>query len=427
MKVLDYDCPFTVKIARSITEFDPVQWNALVRPGDIPFLEWEWLAALEMSGSVCPETGWHPLHLSLWNKDSLLAAAPLYLKNHSDGEFVWDYMWAKAAASFGASWYPKLTGLVPATPAEGYRFLTADGCSGKTLTGGALLNSTMLDAAEALCRNNGIRGLHLLFADPAWAAQPGSVVERGYSAWKHQRYVWENTGFACFDDYLAGFNKNQRKNIRKEYRRHEEQGIGLRIVDGVSMGRQRGYFDAIHDLYTLTNDKFFPWDARWVNKKFFRLLETSYSHRVVFSEAYRRGQNKTEKPERAEGPEEIGKMEETVALAMMIRKDGEIWGRYWGAYEDIKDLHFAVCYYAPMDYCIREGIRRFDPGAGSPHKVRRGFRSLFDTSYHKFFDPLLERLFKTNIDEVNKYEMETIGALNSGLPFKAPDGSNPPT
>jgi predicted N-acyltransferase len=392
MKVLDYDCPFTVKIALSITEFDPARWNSLVRPDNIPFLEWEWLAALEKSGSVCPETGWHPLHLSLWDGNKLLAAAPLYLKYHSDGEFVWDYMWAKAASSLGASWYPKLTGVIPATPAEGYRFLTADG-----FPDGALLDSTLLDAAEALCRNNGIRGLHLLFADPAWAAQ---LVKRGYSAWKHQRYVWENSGFGYFDDYLAGFTKNQRRNIRREYRRHEEQGIGLRIVDGNSAG---GYFDAIHDLYTITNDKFFPWDARWVNGEFFRLLETGYSHRVVFSEAYRNGS---------------GEAEETAALAMMIRKGEKIWGRYWGAYEEVKDLHFAVCYYAPMEYCIREGIRYFDPGAGSPHKVRRGFRSVFDTSYHQFFDPLLEKLFRTNIDAVNRYEEETIDELNDGLPLK---------
>jgi predicted N-acyltransferase len=395
MKVLNYDCPFTVKVASSISEFDPAEWNDLVRPGDIPFLEWGWLAALETSGSVCPETGWYPLHLSLWDKGRLLAAAPLYLKNHSDGEFVWDYMWAKAADLLGTSWYPKLTGLVPATPAEGYRFLTAEDFPDR-----ALLDSTLLDTAEALCRNNGVRGLHLLFTDPAWASQPGSFVERGYSAWKHQRYVWENPGFAGFDDYLAGFNKNQRRNIRREYRRHEEQGIGLRIVDGNCANGQGGYFDAIHRLYTITNDKFLPWDARWVNGEFFRLLKTGCFHRVVFSEAYRSGNG------------------ETVALAMMIRKGEKIWGRYWGAYEDLKDLHFAVCYYAPMDYCIREGIRYFDPGAGSPHKVRRGFRSVFDTSYHKFFDPLLEELFRTNIDEVNSYEEETIGELNNGLPLK---------
>ncbi|MDR1505687.1 MAG: GNAT family N-acetyltransferase [Treponema sp.] len=379
---------FTLKIARSITEIDPVRWNSLIRPTDMPFLEWEWLAALETSGSAEQETGWHPLHLSLWDNGALLAAAPLYLKNHSDGEFVWDYMWAEAASSLGRPWYPKLVGTVPATPAEGYKFLVAD--NGEE----ALLNKMLLDAAEALCRNNNIRGLHFLFADPRWAKAAGCLEDRGYSAWRHQRYVWENNGFSCFDDYLERFNKNQRKNIRKEYRRHEEQNIGLRIVEN---GGSR-YFDAIYDLYTATNDKFMPWDARWVNEKFFALIGASYSRRVVFSEAYRD--------------------EKTLALAMMIRKDSRIWGRYWGTYEDVKDLHFAVCYYAPMDYCIRERIGYFDPGAGSPHKIRRGFYAAFDTSYHKFFDPVLETLFKTNIDAVNSYEQENINALNKELPLK---------
>jgi predicted N-acyltransferase len=104
---------------------------------------------------------------------------------------------------------------------------------------------------------------------------------------------------------------------------------------------------------------------------------------------------------------------------MMFRKGEKIWGRYWGSYEDQKDLHFAVCYYSPIDYCIREGIRYFDPGIGSPHKIRRGFRAAFDTSYHKFFDPVLETLFRTNAGAVNRYEEESIVELNAGLPFKA--------
>jgi predicted N-acyltransferase len=414
MKEIKFRGPWTLKIAGSVSEFDPAQWNNLVDEKTVPFLEWEWLAALEESGSAAPETGWHPLHLSLWDKDALLAAAPLYLKNHSDGEFVWDYMWARAAGQLKRAWYPKLVGTVPATPAEGYRFLAAPG------EDATALNRTLLDAAEALCRGNGVRGLHFLFADPDWAARPDSLAERGYSAWEHQRYVWENTApdmsvagpppkrpYSSFDDFLSCFNKNQRKNIRKEYRRHEEQDIGLRIVENPGAS----YFEKIHELYTITNDKFIPWDARWVNADFFHRLATAFSHRVVFSEAF----VKNPAPNRNE---------ETAALARMIRKDDKIWGRYWGAYRDIKDLHFAACYYAPMEYCIREGIRYFDPGAGSPHKIRRGFRAALDRSYHKFYDPVLEALFKSNINEVNRYERETVEELNSELPFRKHGGED---
>ncbi|MDR0447161.1 MAG: GNAT family N-acetyltransferase, partial [Treponema sp.] len=118
-KALKINCSYTLKYASSITDFDIAEWNNLITEETIPFLEWEWLAALEESGSAAAVTGWHPLHLSLWKKNKLLAAAPLYLKNHSNGEFVWDYFWAEAAVSLGRPWYPKLVGTVPATPAEG--------------------------------------------------------------------------------------------------------------------------------------------------------------------------------------------------------------------------------------------------------------------------------------------------------------------
>lgn len=430
MKELRYKGPYTLKLAVSITEFSPAQWNSLtmeesgsqpetgsqLKLETLPFLEWEWLAALETSGSAGPESGWHPLHLSLWNSGKLLAAAPLYLKYHSDGEFVWDYFWAEAAASMGRSWYPKLVGTVPATPAEGYRFLFARD------EDPIPLNRVLLDAAEGLCRNNGIRGLHLLFTDPAWASWPGSLAERRYSPWKHSRFAWKNAlpgardgrGFADFGEYLACFNKNQRKNIRKEYHRHGEQGIGLRIVEGKDAGPE--YFDRIFKLYSLTNDKFMPWDARWVNEAFFRRIAESFRHRTVFSEAF------WENPSSAAGLTTAAPKHpagSTLALAMMFRRGGKIWGRYWGTLEDMKDLHFAVCYYAPMEYCIREGIAYFDPGIGSPHKIRRGFRAGFDVSYHRFFDPPLENLFRTNIGAINRYEEGSIAALNAELPFKA--------
>ncbi|MDR2470502.1 MAG: GNAT family N-acetyltransferase [Treponema sp.] len=396
MKVLPFKSPYILRCASSIAEFSAAQWNALVTEETVPFLEWEWLAALETSLSASPETGWTPLHLSLWDKtnSTLLAAAPLYLKNHSDGEFVWDYFWAEAAASLGRPWYPKLVGTIPATPAEGYRFLFAQDADP------APLNRALLDAAEGLCRDTGIRGLHFLFTDPAWTAMPGSLIERSYSGWKHSRFVWENPRCASFEDYLSRFNKNQRKNIRREYGRHREQGIALRMVPGDDA--DSSCFDRIFELYSRTNDKFIPWDARWVNGDFFRLLEQGFRRRILFSEAAVDGTNPPE----------------TLALAMMIRKGDRIWGRYWGTYEDVKDLHFAVCYYAPMDYCIREGIRSFDPGIGGPHKIRRGFRAAFDLSYHCFFDPLLESLFRANLDAVNNYEEETIAALNAGLPLK---------
>jgi predicted N-acyltransferase len=352
---------------------------------------------MEESGSTAPETGWHPLHICLWEGDRLAAAAPFYLKNSSDGEYVWDYFWAEAASSLGRPWYPKLVGTLPATPAEGYRFLYAGGLDSARVT------ATLLDAAESICKNNNIPGLHLLFTDPAWAAQ---LPPLGYTGWEHSHYIWENPGFHSFDDYLALFNKNQRKNIRKEYSRREEQDIDIRIIPGEEADTE--HFRRMFELFTLTNDKFIPWDARWVNEEFFLWLDRHYRRGVAFAEARRR-------PSRADGaPGEL------LAMAFLVRKNDRSWGRFWGAYEEIKDLHFALCYYAPMDWCIQEGIRWFDPGAGSPHKIRRGFKAVINRSYHKFFDPVLTRLFRGNIDQVNQYERDTIAQLNAELPFKIP-------
>jgi predicted N-acyltransferase len=285
---------------------------------------------------------------------------------------------------------------VPATPAEGYRFLcAAEGEQAET-------TAILLNAAEAICRKNRIPAVHILFADPRWAA---ALPAAGYTPWEHSHYLWENPGWADFSDYLLMFSKNQRKNIRREYQRGKEQGIHIRIIPGEDAGAE--LFDRMFELFSITNDKFIPWDARYVNRDFFLRLEQRYRRGIVYIEARK-------KTEDAGAGESV----ELAALAMLIRKGDRIWGRYWGAYEEIRDLHFAVCYYAPMDWAIREGIRFFDPGAGSPHKIRRGFRAVIDRSWHKFFDPPLERLFKDNIGEVNRYEREALAALNAELPLK---------
>jgi len=156
------------------------------------------------------------------------------------------------------------------------------------------------------------------------------------------------------------------------------------------------------ELFSITNDKFIPWDARWVTEEFFLLLEKKCRKITAFVEARR---------------ELTG---EIIALAFLVRKGDRLWGRYWGAYEEVRDLHFAVCYYAPMDYCIQHHIRYFDPGAGSSHKIRRGFKAMKNRSWHKFFDPTLDRLFRYNIKAVNRQETARRNDLNAELPFKEP-------
>jgi predicted N-acyltransferase len=386
---------YILKVFQSISRIPREEWNSLTTERTIPFLDWEWLAALEQSGSVSPETHWLPLHFTLWDKEKLAAAAPFYLRTSSWGEYVYDYFWAEAAASLGRPWYPKLVGVIPATPAEGYRFLHAADMYPDSVT------RIFLSAAEDFCRQSRVAGLHILFADPQWGK---SLAAFGYTAWEHSRFLWENENYRTFDDYLSRFDKNQRKNIRKEYGRPEQQGVQVRILRGNEAEEE--HFRRMFELFSLTNDKFIPWDARYVNEDFFLLLEKNFRKYIAFVEA------------RRTAPSGAG-MEKPAALAFLIRKGENLWGRYWGAYEEIKDLHFSACYYAPIDWAIKEGIRFFDPGAGSPHKVRRGFRMVSGKSWHKFFDPVLEGLFKNNIDAVNEYERQTMEELNAQLPFRA--------
>jgi predicted N-acyltransferase len=318
------------------------------------------------------------------------------MRTSSYGEYVYDYFWAEAAASLNRPWYPKLVGTVPATPAEGYRFLCAPDMDEAAAT------RLIISAARKICRENGVAGLHILFADPLWGR---SLAGLGFTAWEHSRFLWENEGFRGFDDYLARFNKNQRRNIRREYGHPQEQGVAVRIISGEEAAEE--HFRRMFGLFTITNDKFVPWDARYVNEDFFLRLERDFRKNIAFVEARRTEAARTDDP-----------CEGLVALAFLVRKGDRLWGRWWGAYEDVKDLHFAACYYAPIDWAIRENIRFFDPGAGSPHKVRRGFRLSAGRSYHTFFDPVLESLFKNNIDAVNEYERQTIAELNTELPFK---------
>jgi len=286
---------YQIKIHQGITDISPKDWNSLVTPDTIPFLQWEWLSALEESGSVSPDTGWHPLHICLWEGEHLAAAAPLYLRNSSDGEYIYDYFWAEAAETIGRHWYPKMVGAPATSPVEGYRFLAAPGIDP------AAASATLLDAAEVLCRQNHIPSLNLLWVDPSWAEL---LPRLGYTPWDHSHYLWENDNFAVFDDYLALFSKNQRKNIRKEYSRHLEQGITVRVIPGEEA--EESHYHRMFELFTITNDKFIPWDARWVNEDFFLRLEKTCRATTAFVEARR---------------DSTG---ETLAMAFLIRKGDRI-------------------------------------------------------------------------------------------------------
>jgi predicted N-acyltransferase len=381
---------FSVAWISKIGEIPQVEWDALAMPLKTPFLEWKWLHNMETSGSTTARSGWLPNHLTVWRDRSLIAAAPLYIKGHSYGEFIFDHQWADVAARLGIEYYPKLLGMSPFTPAEGYRFLIAPGEDEDELTG------IMVNAIDHFCNHNQISGCNFLYVDPEWRL----VMERhGFSSWLHHGYIWQNQGFQTFDDYLNAFNANQRRNIKRERKAVGTAGLYLKALTGEEI--PRSLFPLMYNFYSDTCDKFGWWGSKYLTKKFFEQLHSSYSERVVFFAAY-------------------SEMDDLhpVGMSFCLTKGDRLYGRYWGSLQEIDCLHFDACYYAPIEWAIQNGIQLFDPGAGGRHKKRRGFPASANYSLHRFYNSRLSQILRSHIHQVNDLEQQEIDAINQDLPFK---------
>jgi predicted N-acyltransferase len=384
---------YTATWLKSITEVDQIQWDALAVPLDTPFLEWDWLRQMEISKSTTAETGWLPHHLTIWFDGRLIAAAPLYIKAHSAGEFVFDHVWADVARHFKISYYPKLVGMSPFTPMIGYRFLMAPGENEGQLTRQIIIE------IEHLCRQYGLSGCSFLFVDPKWRRK---MLNYGFISWLHQSFSWYNAGYQSFDDYLRAFNSNQRRNIKRERRAIENQGVYLKTFAGHQISPT--LLSEIYPFYERTNDKFGPWGCKYLKRDFFKGLADGYRHRLLVVAAY-----KNTAPD------------SPVGLSLLVHKRGRLYGRYWGCSNEINYLHFNACYYSPIEWGIANGINRFDPGMGGYHKIRRGFTAVGNYSLHRFFDERLEHVMQFHIEDINRQEQEQIDALNADLPFAHKD------
>ncbi|MEJ2038879.1 MAG: GNAT family N-acetyltransferase [Desulfosarcinaceae bacterium] len=379
---------WNIRWIKSIGEVDQGQWDRLALPLDTPLLEWPWLHALEASGSIAPPNGWHPLHLTVWQGEDLIAAAPLYLKTHSAGEFVFDHLWVRLASDMDTPYYPKLVGMSPATPVIGYRFLLADDVDREAV------QKVMFTAIDAICTRLGITACQFNFVDPEWGA---AALKSGYLAWRHQSYLWRNPGYSSFEDYLKPFRSTQRRNIRRERRRMAGEGIAIQTLTGDQIPVDLA--GLMYRCYEITNAQFGPWAAKFLNRAFFERIFRAYRHRLLIVAAHN---------QHAEMP---------LALSMLVHKGGQLMGRYWGSTRQIKDLHFNLCFYSPIDWAIRNNIETFDPGAGSEHKLFRGFAAIPSLSLHRFYQPDLKAVFQRFIGSVNIVEQDNIDELNQHLPF----------
>ena len=346
------------RIVSALAEIRAGQWDAL-HDGCNPFVAHAFLSGLERHGCLRGEWGWTPHHLTLWDGDQLVAAAPGYLKTNSHGEFVFDHAWAHAYARHGLEYFPKWLCAVPYTPVTGPRLLA------KTPQHRHALVQAIVD----LCGRESWSSAHINFqAPPETQTFEGLALESDTSAgWLPRidvQYHWRNpSGWADFAAFLAALDHRHRKNIRQERAKVARAGIHFRIVHGDEASE--GDLATMHAFYRKTFAEYGNHPA--LTLSFLRHLARSMPRSLVLV---------------------IGERgDEPVSGALCMRGGDTLYGRYWGAGENIPGLHFETCYYQGIEYCLREGLTRFEPGAHGRHKIARGFLPTLVRSRHRIADP----------------------------------------
>ena len=322
-----------------LATIEPSAWDRLVGDDD-PFVEHAFLHALEQSHSVGRGTGWTPAHVLLRDRGAVLAALPLYIKEHSYGEYVFDFGWAQAAHRAGIAYYPKLVAMVPFTPATGRRFLIAPGVSEQAAV------SALLDGALDLLRRVNASSVHLHFLtaqEASWVRADGR-----FGARLSTQFHWHNRGFTSFDDHLATFRSAVRKEVRKERRRVAEAGVDIAVVEGPQLTAEE--WQALSGFYFDTCDK--HGSGPYLTPEFFELIARNQSQRVLAVLARKQGA--------------------IVAGTFNFEKGKHLYGRYWGSDGHVDSLHFELCYHRLIERAIIRGYSRFEAGAQGIHKLRRG-------------------------------------------------------
>ena len=390
---------YVIRVADSPLEVNAADWNNLraAQPHTSPFMRHEYLAALHDSGSASPATGWMPQFITLWRGDVLLAACALYVKNHSYGEYVFDWAWANAYEQHGLDYYPKAVVAVPFTPVPGARLLARDADSRRVL----------VQALVQWCEAEKLSSLHLLFAadEDVTACSDAGLMLRNTV-----QFHWQNRDYKDFDDFLVGMNQEKRKKIRQERRKVAEAGVSFRWSRGADISPQD--WDFFYQCYERTYLE--HGNAPYLSRDFFQRLADTLPAMWLLFVAERAGRPIATSliaidayPAGAEGTFGLKTSPHTA------------YGRYWGAIERVDCLHFEACYYQPLEWCIAHGVQRFEGGAQGEHKMARALMPVKTTSAHWLAHPA----FADAVERFLEREGEGIGAYMASLeqrsPFKA--------
>jgi predicted N-acyltransferase len=381
----------TVKVLSGVDEIAAAEWDACAGP-DNPFVSHAFLNALEDTGCASGVTGWLPRHLAIEDAAGrLIGAAPMYLKTHSYGEYVFDWGWAEAYERAGGKYYPKLQASIPFTPVTGPRLLLR-----RPATEPGVANALIAAMVEVSSRLD-VSSLHVTFpTQDQWQL----LGERGFLKREGQQFHWLNPGYGSFDDFLATLASRKRKAIRKERRAAIDAGITIETLTGADILPR--HWDAFHGFYMDTANR--KWGHPYLSRDFFARLGETLGDKVVLIMAARDGRE--------------------IAGALNLRGADALYGRNWGCLEDHRFLHFELCYYRAMDFAIGHGLARVEAGAGGRHKVQRGYLPVPTYSAHWIRDTSFRSAVERFLDE----ERREIGFERSYLtrhgPFRK-DGPGP--
>ena len=378
---------YKVEVKLSIKDIPAAEWNKIYKEINNPFYEYCWLKNLEDSKSVSRETGWQPLYFIAYLNNEINAIAPLFLKNHSYGEFIFDQSFARLAQDLNLNYYPKLIGMSPYSPIEGYQFGYKNNLNILEIT------RILVNYIEDFAQRNNILSCNFLYVNKEWGEL---LQDLGFSGWSNIMSEWENNNEINFEAFLSRFNSNQRKNIKKERKSIIKQSINTVTLQGENIDANT--IERMHNFYEQHCLKWGVWGSKYLTYNFFKNALLNKDNIVIFS-AFK------------------DSIEEPIAMSMCIKNNEKLWGRYWGSSEDINNLHFELCYYQPIEWSIKNNIKYFDPGAGGKHKRRRGFYAKCTSSYHKWFNNDMTKIIRPWLIQANLETSNQIKLENESIPF----------
>ena len=377
-----------LKLVQSIAEIGKAAWDACAGT-DNPFLSYDFLHVLEEAGTVTARTGWLPQHVVITDDSkAVLAAVPLYLKGHSQGEYVFDHGWAHAFERAGGQYYPKLISAVPFTPVSGPRLLIHPDQNRSHVRD--LLVAGLQEAVSA----HDVSSLHLNFLpEEDWHA----LGDHGFLQRLGLQYHWHNHGYQGFDDFLADLASRKRKAIRKERREVSELDITIRQATGDDI--RPSDWDVFYQFYIDTSDR--KWGSAYLNREFFQLLGERMADQVLLVIAEQDGR--------------------PVAGALNLIGSDTLFGRNWGCIADFKFLHFEICYYQAIDFAIARGLKRVEAGAQGPHKIQRGYVPTYTHSAHFIPHQGFHQAVESFLAAERREMAAEKGYIEDNLPFRQVD------